>query len=362
MLVLLRVIVKMQDNICNSLKANGDVCGNRRVARGDGTLCGVHFRAVENHGPNKYALKQLDYAHARELAILSETRDQANPGNREEWNAAYDLYHARRGALVEAYQLRYQNMRRAQRAEVIRTGIDPDQPARNRRNAAAQARIADAQQRLAAFADVHVIQDMVNAGRLQNAGGGELARFARDAQNVHTTAAVVQTKEIVTKIRAIPVPEGYRWNTSECSKTPFEIGMACTLTPKATWQMISQYAQDTSIYDIEPGIYGKVLDGVWQFTKTSPEKESLCKVIKQEMEDNIGMCAQGNLSRICNILAGYMEGVGSQECIAEILGRLLPPLMSIEDITDRMNAARKVLQDNRVPLGEWDTWLEALED
>jgi hypothetical protein len=126
--------------------------------------------------------------------------------------------------------------------------------------------------------------------------------------------------------------------------------------------MISQYAQDTAIYDIEPGIYGKVLDGVWQFTKTSPEKESLCKVIKQEMEDNVGMCAQGNLSRICNVLAGYMEGVGSQESITEILGRLLPPLMSIEDATERMDAARKILADNKLPREEWYEWLDPLRD
>ncbi len=126
--------------------------------------------------------------------------------------------------------------------------------------------------------------------------------------------------------------------------------------------MISQYAQDTAIYDIEPGIYGKVLDSVWQYVSTSSEKEELCKVIKQEMEDNIGMCAQGNLSRICNVLAGYMEGVGPQESVAEILGRLLPQLMLIEDVAERILSAFNILKDNKVPIEDWDAWVDPLND
>jgi hypothetical protein len=184
----------------------------------------------------------------------------------------------------------------------------------------------------------------------------------RDPQNVHTTEAVVQTKEIVARIRLIPVPPEYRWHPLNCSKTPFEIGMFCQLSQRAAWQMISQYAQDTAIYDIEPGIYGKVLDSVWQYISTSSEKEELCKVIKQEMEDNIGMCAQGNLSRICNVLAGYMEGVGPQESVAEILGRLLPQLMLIEDVAERILSAFNILKDNKVPIEDWDAWVDPLND
>jgi hypothetical protein len=78
------------------------------------------------------------------------------------------------------------------------------------------------------------------------------------------------------------------------------------------------------------------------------------------MTDNIGMCAQGNLSRICNILAGYMEGIGAQESLSERLGRMLPPLMEIEDASERIRQACVILAENRVPVGEWDTWMEPL--
>jgi hypothetical protein len=124
--------------------------------------------------------------------------------------------------------------------------------------------------------------------------------------------------------------------------------------------MFNQYVSNVSIYDIEEGIYGKVLDSVWQYVKTSPDKADLCKILKTEMRDNIGMCAQGNLSRICNILAGYMEGVGAQESLSERLGRLLPPLMSIEDHGERIRQACVILAENKVPADEWDTWMEPI--
>ena len=125
--------------------------------------------------------------------------------------------------------------------------------------------------------------------------------------------------------------------------------------------MISQYAQDTAIYDIEPGIYGKVLDSVWQYVKNSPDKADLCVIIKSEMEDNIGMCAQGNLSRICNVLAGILEGIGSQESLSERLGRLIGPLLEIEDARQRISRAMGILTENNVPDDEWSAWIDPLQ-
>jgi len=191
-------------------------------------------------------------------------------------------------------------------------------------------------------------------------GEDQLRRFAGDAQNVHTSVIVKQTKDVVQKIREVRVPSEYAWNPSEASKTPFEIGLECKLSQRAALQMMSQYSDDTAIYDIEPGIYGKVLDSVWQFIKKSSDKKDLCKILKQELEDNIGMCAQGNLSRLCNILAGYMDGVSQKESTSEILGRLFPKLMEIEDEDIRVSKAVKILVEQDVPDEQWQTWLAPL--
>jgi hypothetical protein len=189
---------------------------------------------------------------------------------------------------------------------------------------------------------------------------GQLRAFAGDRQNVHTTHAVKQTMDIVERILKIPVPPEYRWNMNECSRTPGEIILECKVGPTATWQMMAKYCQADNVYEMGKGIYGRVLDCVWQYIKGSEHKKDLYKILKAEMEDNIGMCAQGNLSRLANIVAGYMEGVGPQESVAEILGRLLPPLMDIEDEGERLEKAKKIMDDYHVPVDDRAAWLREL--
>jgi hypothetical protein len=253
-------------------------------------------------------------------------------------------------------------------AERERLGHNPDAAANERRAAeriqrqeAAHARQDEIRQR------VELLRQRQQLNRIRGmvadfAGGGAadvrpLAQFTADPQNVHTTAMVRQTKEIVEKVRKIPVPPEYQWNLNITSKTAGEIIAECKLSIHASCQMLTQYSHKTAIYDIEEGIYGKVLDSVWQFIKNSPDKEDLCRILKQEMEDNIGMCAQGNLTRLCNILAGYLDGVAPPESIADKMGRLLPPLMEVEDPLERIYNAFKIMKDNHVPFAEWDSWI-----
>jgi len=190
---------------------------------------------------------------------------------------------------------------------------------------------------------------------------GELEVFARDRQNVHTTQSVQMTKEIVERVLKIAVPEEYRWNPRMVSKTPGEIIVECRLRPNSVAQFITRYLQSENIYEMGVGIFGKVLDSVWQYIRNSEHKEDLCKILAQELRDNEGMCLQGNLTRLCNVLAGYLEGVGPQESQVERLGRELPRLMQIEDIEVRMETARVVMRDVGMPEAEWAPWFEALE-
>lgn len=187
-----------------------------------------------------------------------------------------------------------------------------------------------------------------------------LARIANDNQNVHTQLVVEQTKKNVVEILKIPVPEVFKWQSARLSMTYKSIIMFCHLSPKSVWQFSSMYCSDATIYDMEPGIFGKVVDGVWQFISKSPDKKDLKKILSAELRDNIGMCAQGNLSRICNVLQGYLEGIGQKESISEILGREFPKLMELENPVEREARGAAILRENQVPEGEWENWLEPL--
>lgn len=188
--------------------------------------------------------------------------------------------------------------------------------------------------------------------------------FHLDNQNVHRAETVALVKSTIAKLMALkdlePTDKTFNWSAEVLSATPTDIIMKCSITPAAGVLLVQKYASAEPIYDMVPGIYGKVLDRVWQFVKTSDDSDNLRKILRTELEDNVGMCAQGNLSRICNVLSGYLEGLSTPP-IAEILGDLLPPLASIVSLDARYTAAVEILRTHNVPEDKWNDWLEPLE-
>ena len=334
----------MADNKCITLCATGEQCSrNKNIQAGDGLRCRTHH-GIYIRTPNHVTRRQLTIKHKNEkkideiayMKILVDTPEINHNIIRREYRNTKNTTKIRHTEEMLA-------LCRVQRAEIDRTGIDPD--------AGYRARFQIAHDRIRPLYHPQPQPQQPVRG---------LEAFARDNQNVHTTEAVNQTKAIVERVRKILVPEDYRWNTLVVSKTIGEIIAECRLSSFAAAQMFNQYVSSTAIYDIEEGIYGKVLDSVWQYIKMSPDKEDLCKILKNEMIDNISMCAQGNLSRICNILSGYLDGIGSQESLSERLGRLLAPLMNIEDDTERIMTAYHIMEENDVPRDEWNDWVEPL--
>lgn len=340
---------------CKGIKADGHKCENRALIGQD--RCRTHSNSIIRNGPNRTAVNELKYLQARQLRELSHewnTRIDAETDDVKRRDLIQDYDHIHQLTKVE-HRHGVELLERSQRDEVMRTGVDPDRAANLRREQDIIRRQLDNQRRIEAEM-LHIENMRIQ----QEVNRGELARFAADNQNVHTTQTVIITKQIVERLLKIPVPNDYKWDKHQCSKTPGDIIMTCKLSSKAAWQMTAKYCQDESIYNMENGIYGKTLDGVWQYILNSPDKEDLCRCLKQEMEDNIGMCAQGNLSRLCNILAGYMEGVGSQESLADILGREFSKLMEIENLQERLTKAFYVLKENNVPIVDWKKWLDPL--
>jgi hypothetical protein len=185
---------------------------------------------------------------------------------------------------------------------------------------------------------------------------GELGRFAADAQNVHTTAAVKQTKDVIDRVLRIAVPDDYK---SPNLSTMAEVLGGVKMSKPAAQQFAVKYCADEDIYDYGKGIYARVADAVWQFVKNSPDRTDLCKIMGVELTDSVGMCAQGNLTRLCNVLAGYLDGINT-ESLGEQLQRRMAALMVLDSDIDRLTQGKSVLQELAVPEAEWGAWLEAL--
>jgi len=194
-----------------------------------------------------------------------------------------------------------------------------------------------------------------------------LAQIAGDNQSVHTTEVVNKTMDMIALIRNIEIPEEYGWNMTRVSKTMTEIISECELSPAAAWQFSSKYCAADTIYEMEEGIFGKLTDAMWQHVKKSTNSSDLKKIVKSELQDNIGMCAQGNLSRIANILVGYLDGLSMNEetrldKIAAALLELRPKLMGIGREVDVRLEAIRVLSPIGMTADEMKPWIDALVD
>ena len=194
-----------------------------------------------------------------------------------------------------------------------------------------------------------------------------LADIAADRQNIHTTEVVKKFKDMVERIRKIDVPEEYRWNMTKVSKTMAEVISECGLTPQAAFQFSSKYCAADTIYEMEEGIFGKLMDSVWQHVKNSDEPSELKKIVKEELEMNIGMCAQGNITRVANILVGILEGLDPQEeSRLEKIGKAINEVR--RTLTTAMTRSQIVLATMKalVPFGmtaaEMKPWVDAVAD
>lgn len=175
--------------------------------------------------------------------------------------------------------------------------------------------------------------------------------FTADSQNIHRASVVAYVTDMMDRLATIPVPPK--------QKTVGEILVALDLSDRAALKLTDMYYHADSIYEID-GAYKKALDPVWAYIKGHAERAELELRLQQELEDNIGMCAQGNLSRLINAVSGYLDGVAPpvsvgerlQNGFAAIAGKSMSTLKKIQE-------GKELLKELNVPKDEWDTWLEA---
>lgn len=348
---------------CVGVKKDGVRCNVMVIGEGQNLRCGTHKKTLEKVGPNQVRRDEMKSIHARMTNEIF-TRFRVIMNGLQ--GAEYERQVRARSAAIREEEIRYQLDLHSLEENINReteenAGVNADHAYIMRRRAAEQARRAALNERWrvrneqwAQMRQNHVHHQPVQAA----VGGGALAQLAHDRQNVHTAVVVQKVKETIEKVLQIPVPPEYQ---TETLKTSGEIILECGLSKQAAWQMMAKYCGDEDIYDLGRGIYARVLNSVWQYIKASPDAADLKKILASEMQDNIGMCAQGNLSRLCNILSGYMEGlVVDVKSKNEIISERLALLMEIDNAEERAAAGLRLLEELRVPEEERDIWLQPL--
>jgi hypothetical protein len=131
-----------------------------------------------------------------------------------------------------------------------------------------------------------------------------------------------------------------------------------------TLEDMKEWGKRPSVMKKGENVYKATLRGLWAKIKTyEPElKGELVKRLFEEAYEAIGLCADGHVGRLCNVLVGFDPEFSCslspmeyfQNNIALIAGNIHAPQST------KILQARALMDDVKMPEEEREAWLEAL--
>jgi hypothetical protein len=187
-----------------------------------------------------------------------------------------------------------------------------------------------------------------------------LQRLAGDAQNVHTTEVVRQSREGEELLLAV------RTN----GKDPrIQIFHAFASRFQGDFNHFTSIMIDvnlwynrTEVRVREDKLYARLLQGLWTLIQEQPKETRMELVTRlwQEINESNGLCAEGHISRLVNVMVGFNDHFKPPVSTGEVLQtRLAAISVSNVSLEMKLKEARVVLEELHIPTAEHAVWLEA---
>ena len=198
----------------------------------------------------------------------------------------------------------------------------------------------------------------------QPAPGRTLAAIARDNQNVHTRDVTNQTNRGLEKLvemrqRHVGAMRAPDWFASKWLTRSF-----------GHWSVVSRVVNDMYAWYMQPScrslndtLYRRALDGLYLMIRSIPNEETKAELFKRTFEEcleSVGMCCDGHMSRLCNVLVGFDETFAPPIPFGEILQSKMAAIAAQEISTDeKVRQATDFFNEFAVPEADRTAWLEA---
>jgi hypothetical protein len=188
-------------------------------------------------------------------------------------------------------------------------------------------------------------------------GGIDLRAFAADAQSVHRSSVQNATQRAIQQLLNRSVPED--------QETIFEINVDLANPTIVGWRdeidklrVINMFNDEYFTLEAFNVKYCDVVDRVWAFIRSHVERAELTVRLAQEISEGTGMCANGKMARLVNVLQGYDETL-DVEPPRELFQSAIAALMN-RPLEEREARARELFIEYRIPAEEQNVWLEPL--
>jgi hypothetical protein len=187
-------------------------------------------------------------------------------------------------------------------------------------------------------------------------GGINLRAFATDAQSIHRSSVQNATQRAIHTLLSRPPHDGdalpeitsafehptfIRWGNEESRNI-------------AIHELANDYML-TVAFSIP---YADVLDRVWAYISAHTNYSDLCLRLAQEVCEGRGMCSNGKMARLVNVLQGYDDTLEA-EMPKEVFQERMAALSKAPRDT-RAAAAAELFAEFNIPADQQGSWLEAL--
>uniref|UniRef100_A0A6C0JI28 Uncharacterized protein n=1 Tax=viral metagenome TaxID=1070528 RepID=A0A6C0JI28_9ZZZZ len=197
---------------------------------------------------------------------------------------------------------------------------------------------------------------------------GSLAAFVADTQNVHTGVVSNQTHEGMKKLLAIPVKSGQVGRSITFATQVLDLSVQLKwVTAQVSTRILADFNHwygTRTCRATDDWLYKRIFDGLYTTICQNPKKEvrlELYKRLFEEMKDSLGMCCDGHITRLVNVLVGFDDAFAPELTTAEKVQNLFAALSAKESsLLEKVAEGVRGLRAFGVPEDEWEPWIDAL--
>lgn len=185
----------------------------------------------------------------------------------------------------------------------------------------------------------------------------ELGKMAYDKQNVHTQPVVKQTSKSMEVLLSQKLPE--EWDMKSVIESYLRRNKLVG-KHKRTLKDICKWYRTRTCRVNNDKLYAKMLDGLLVIIQTHTHKQELMKRFLEETSEAVGLCCEGHLSRLCNVMVGFDDRFNPEVPVKEILQQKMA-LIAGKDIPveAKVFEAFAVFKELKIPEEEYDAWIDA---
>jgi hypothetical protein len=197
---------------------------------------------------------------------------------------------------------------------------------------------------------------------------GSLAAFVADTQNVHTGVVSTQTHDGMKKLLAIPVKSGQSERSTKFATQVLDLSVQLKwVTAQGSTRILTDFNHwynTRTCRATDDWLYKRVFDGLFTTICQNPKKDvrlELYKRLFEEMKDSLGMCCDGHITRLVNVLVGFDDAFAPELTTAEKVQNLFAALSAKEcSLLEKVAEGVQSLRKWGVPEDEWEPWIDAL--